>query len=323
LRAQTVSLDAAAGKLLNSPIFEPSGKKLLAKGHQISAEDVRLLVSSGHSQVSVTILEEGEVPEEDAAVQVASESACGAMEIRVAAGGRANLFAVEDCCLLVDEEALRRVNNSGSITVATLPNLSYALAGQRVGTVKTAPFAVPSSELAESIEYLRTRGPILQARPIRAPAVAVLYSDPNRADRARTLFESIMHTRLERIGVSPAFALSSLETEEAVARSLEHLLRARPSLVLVASTTAPAGPLDVVGRALSRAGCEIESFLAPVEPGNLLLLSYLRDIPVVAAPGCFRSPRPNVVDLILPALLARYRLTAREISSLGHGGLLP
>jgi len=68
--------------------------------------------------------------------------------------------------------------------------------------------------------------------------------------------------------------------------------------------------------------CKIERFLAPVEPGNLLLLAYAGDVPVLSAPGCFRSPKPNVVDLLLPPLLARYRVAAAEVASLGHGGLL-
>ena len=73
---------------------------------------------------------------------------------------------------------------------------------------------------------------------------------------------------------------------------------------------------------MSRIECHIEKFLAPVEPGNLLLLGYKDDVPVVSAPGCFRPNRPNVVDLILPPMLARYRLTGWELAALGHGGLL-
>jgi molybdenum cofactor cytidylyltransferase len=107
-----------------------------------------------------------------------------------------------------------------------------------------------------------------------------------------------------------------------VARALEHLLRHQPTVVLIASTTAPAGPSDAVGKAIERIGCKLERFLAPVEPGNLLLLAYAGEIPVVAAPGCFRSPKPNVVDLLLPPLLARYRVSAAEVARLGHGGLL-
>ncbi|MBZ5609648.1 MAG: hypothetical protein LAP38_15410, partial [Acidobacteriia bacterium] len=107
--------------------------------------------------------------------------------------------------------------------------------------------------------------------------VAVLYTDPLSGDRARQLFENIMRQRLERLGASASFVLAALEDEAAVARSLQHLLRAKPTCVLVASTTAP---------------------------------------------GCFRSAKPNVVDLILPPMLARYRVSGWEIASLGHGGLL-
>jgi molybdenum cofactor cytidylyltransferase len=71
-----------------------------------------------------------------------------------------------------------------------------------------------------------------------------------------------------------------------------------------------------------RVGSQIERFLAPVEPGNLLLLGYKDDIPIVSAPGCFRSAKPNVVDLVLPPMLARYHVSGWEVACLGHGGLL-
>jgi molybdenum cofactor cytidylyltransferase len=113
-----------------------------------------------------------------------------------------------------------------------------------------------------------------------------------------------------------------LENEEHISRGLQSLMRSKPSVILVASTTAPAGPTDAVGLAMSRIGCPIERFLAPVEPGNLLLIGYKDDIPIMSAPGCFRSLKPNVIDLMLPPLLAQYRVSTWEVSCLGHGGLL-
>ena len=77
-----------------------------------------------------------------------------------------------------------------------------------------------------------------------------------------------------------------------------------------------------MGRALIKTGAQIERFLAPVEPGNLMMLAYQNDIPIVAAPGCFRSAKPNVVDLVMPPLLAKYRISTWELACLGHGGLL-
>jgi len=281
-----------------------------------------MLETEGMNEVWVTELEDGEVGEDDAVMQVASEIGCGSLEIRLAAGGRANLFTTEASCVLVDDELLKQINCTASMAIATSLNFSYARSGQRVATVKSTPFAVAKPELDAMISIVKERGPILQARPIRTPGVAILYTDPVNGERARQLFENIMRQRLDRIGTTASFVLSSVEEESAVARSLQHLLRAKPTSVLIASTTAPAGPDDVIGRAMVRAGCHIERFLAPVEPGNLFLLGYKDDVPVVSAPGCFRSAKPNVVDLMLPPMLARYRVSGWEVACLGHGGLL-
>jgi molybdenum cofactor cytidylyltransferase len=322
MRPQTIEIKSSTGRVLCCPIFRPGGKKLLAKGHVMSLEDVHLLETEGLGQVWVTELEIGEVGEEEAVRQVAAEIGCGCLEIRLAAGGRANLFATENCCVLVDDELLKQVNCATSVVIATSVNFSFAAAGQRIATVKSAPFAVAQAQLEAVISILKERGPILQARPVRSPVTAVLYCDPVSGDRARQLFESIVRQRLERFGTTPTFALTVTEDDASVTRGLQHLLRAKPTAVLIASTTAPAGPEDTVGRAMSAVGCHIERFLAPVEPGNLLLLGYKDDIPIVSAPGCFRSAKPNVVDLLLPPMLARYRVSGWEVACLGHGGLL-
>ena len=322
MRAQTVDVRESTGRILCCTIFRPGGRKLLAKGHVLNEEDVRLLQTEGLGQVWVTELEAGEVGEDEAVSLAAQEMGCGCLEIRLAAGGRANLFATEDGCVLVDDDLLKQINCIASLVISTVPNFSFAQAGQRIATVKSAPFAMAQSHLEAVIGILKERGPILQARPIREPTVAVLYTDPVHGDRARQLFESILRTRLERFGAAPSFVLATTEEEEAVARSLQHLLRAKPTVILVASTTAPAGPEDVIGRAMTRVGCHLERFLAPVEPGNLFLLGYKDEVPLVSAPGCFRSTKLNVVDLVLPPMLARYRVSSWEIAGLGHGGLL-
>ena len=322
MRAQTISVKESTGRILSCTIFRDGGRKLLAKGHVISDEDINLLETEGMQQVWVTELEEGEVGEDKAVMMVASEIACGSVDIRLASGGRANLIARDPCCMLVDEDLLKQMNCTASIAIATTPNFSYAAPGRRIATVKSAPFAVAKDQLESIVSILKERGPILQARPIQNPTIALLYSDPVSGDRARQLCEGIVRKRLEALGATVSLALSCTEDETVVARGLQHLLHAKPVAVLIASTTAPAGPADVVGRAMATIGCGLERFLAPVEPGNLLLLGYKDDVPVISAPGCFRSLKPNVIDLLLPPVLARYRVSGWEIACLGHGGLL-
>jgi len=322
MKAQTIDIQECTGRILSSAIFRPGGKKLLAKGHILRPEDIRVLQSEGMDHITVAELEGDEVSEDEAVCAIAGELACGCYEIQLAAGGRANIIATENCCVLVDDDLLRQVNCTSGLVIATALNFSFAVKGQRIATIKSAPFAVPQSDFEGSLNMLKDRGPIMQARPAPDTAISVLYCDPTNGDRARSLFESVLRQKLERFGIRSHASISTLENEEHVSRGMQQLLRPRPSMVLVASTTAPAGPTDVVGRAMNRIGCQIERFLAPVEPGNLLLMGYKDDIPVVSAPGCYRSLKPNVVDLLLPPMMARYRVSTWEIACLGHGGLL-
>src|SRR5690349_3212031 len=140
MKALTVDVKQATGRILCCTVFRAGGKKLLAKGHVISEEDARMLETEGMNEVWVTELEEGEVGEDEAVMQVATETGCGSLEIRLAAGGRANLFTTEPCCILVDDELLKQINCTASVAIATVPNFSYARIGQRIATVKSIPF---------------------------------------------------------------------------------------------------------------------------------------------------------------------------------------
>ena len=45
MRAQTVDVKSSTGRILCCTVFRPGGKKLLAKGHVISDEDIRVLAA--------------------------------------------------------------------------------------------------------------------------------------------------------------------------------------------------------------------------------------------------------------------------------------
>ena len=295
---------------------------MLAKGHILGDEDVRVLKAEGLAEVWVAELDSDEIGEDRAVMEIAAVAGSGCLEIRAAAGGRANLYSSETGALIVDTEFLREVNTFETLSVATLPPFSYVAGGTRVASIKSSPFAVSGREIDLFRQMTQSREALIRVRPIRQPRVAVLFTDPLHPERAEELFRNVVRQRLDSMGVANWWSERCMEEDNALIRSLLHLLKGNPTVILVASTTSPAGPADAVGRAMKAVGAVVERFLAPVEPGNLVLLAYREGVAIVAAPGCYRSVKPNVLSLMVPALLSGHRLSSREIAGMGAGGLL-
>ena len=79
---------------------------------------------------------------------------------------------------------------------------------------------------------------------------------------------------------------------------------------------------DVIPAAIRAAGGLVEQVGMPVDPGNLLVLGSLGDIPIIGAPGCARSSKENGFDWILDRLMADEHPTSFDITGMGVGGLL-
>jgi molybdenum cofactor cytidylyltransferase len=139
-------------------------------------------------------------------------------------------------------------------------------------------------------------------------------------------FDAPLRRRVEDLGSTlEQVGFVTLEDEAgeaALAQALGRFVAGGCELILLAGETAIVDRHDIAPRAIERAGGEVACFGAPVDPGNLLLIAYLGPVPILAAPGCARSRKENVVDRVLPRLLAGERLTSAEVVTLGHGGLL-
>jgi molybdopterin biosynthesis enzyme len=112
------------------------------------------------------------------------------------------------------------------------------------------------------------------------------------------------------------------EDEHEISEALQWALGSGAEMILIAGETSIMDLDDITPRAIRAIGGEIVHYGVPVEPGNLLLLAYRHEVPIVGAPGCAKSRSYNVVDMVLPRLAAGERLTRRELIELGHGGLL-
>jgi molybdenum cofactor cytidylyltransferase len=182
---------------------------------------------------------------------------------------------------------------------------------------------VRETELMRAEAIGRDNGSVVSLAPLRQLGVGVILVGSTLArERIERGVYPAIEARVAGLG-SAVLATRYVDSEEhAVAEALSELRAAGAQLLIIAGETSIMDRDDVTPQGIRLAGGQIEHYGAPVEPGNLLLLAYLDDLPVLGAPGCVRSRDINIVDLLLPRLLAGEYVTRRDIVELGHGGLL-
>ena len=321
-----VPLSEAKGKILGHNIADADGRRLLRKGKPLSDDDLAKLRALGRRSVYVAQMETDDVDENTAARRIAAAVRGPGLHTPGVSYGRANLLADQIGILRVDVERLARINQSNGVTLATFLNHSPVQANQIVATVKIIPYAVPESIVSEAESIANGGSSVVRVDALPAHSVGMILSGSTSIQQKLVSDFIPLRERIERLGSSLTHtdfvALEDEADEAALTEMLKEQISSGVKMILIAGETAIMDAHDIVPRAVERAGGRVESVGAPVDPGNLLMLAYIGNVPVVGAPGCARSKKVNIVDWILPRLLAGDRLTRRDIIQLGHGGLL-
>jgi len=300
------------------------GGTVLKKGTLIGQAEIAALKAAGIAELVVARFEPDDVTEDVAAAEIASAVAGEGVRVDRAFTGRANLFAETAGVLVVDKEAIDRLNLiDESVTFATLNAFKPVVAGEMIATVKIIPFAIAASVRDEAVKVARGAAPLVRVAPFRIRKVGVVSTVlPGLADKVIEKTVKVMAERLAPAGATIMADLRVPHEQAALVTALEDVLRDGAELVIVFGASAIADRRDVIPAAVEAIGGRIEHFGMPVDPGNLLLLGSARGRPVLGAPGCARSPKENGFDWVLMRLLAGLDVPRQAITALGVGGLL-
>jgi molybdenum cofactor cytidylyltransferase len=299
-----------------------NGALVLKKGTLIGAAEAAALEAAGIKEIMVARLEPSDVSEDVAAAQIAATIAGEGVDVDRAFTGRANLFARAAGVLVVDKDAIDRINRvDEAITVATLSAYKPVVSGEMIATVKIIPFAVAAA--ARDLALRVAQSPLIRIAPYCVRKVGVVSTLlPGLSPK---VIEKTLKITAERLAPAAATIVAERRVPHeraALARALGEVLRQGAELVIVFGASAIADRRDVIPAALEEVGGRIEHFGMPVDPGNLLLIGSAIGRPVLGAPGCARSPKENGFDWVLMRLLAGLPVPREDITGMGVGGLL-
>jgi molybdenum cofactor cytidylyltransferase len=316
-------IEEAKGAILAHSLRLPG--KVLKKGSVLDDAALAALKEAGRREVITARLEAGDVPEDEAAERLAAAMTAPHIARSRAATGRVNLLAETAGLLVLDIKRLHAINGvDESVTVATLANHTVVSAKEMLATIKIIPFAVPGPVLTVAEAVARGGGaPVFALHPFRPLKVGLVLTE------LPGIKESVMEGAVEATGARVEALQGTLlpvervrHEEGPVADALGRLKRAGAEILLIAGASAVVDRRDVGPAAIVRAGGRIEHFGMPVDPGNLLCLGRVGEIPAMVLPGCARSPKLNGFDWVLQRLFAGLAVTARDVMAMGVGGLL-
>ena len=312
--------DLALGVTLGHTL-EAGGRKL-RKGQVLDAADIGALRQTGIRTVSGARLRADDATEDAAAAEVAALLAGPNCEARQSYAGRCNLHAGERGILVLDAAAIAGLNRiDEAITVATLPPWTPVRKGQVIATVKIIPLGVNRRVLDECRGAIATP-PLAVAELVPHRAALILSELPGSKENAIAAATLASRQRLAALGSRLALELRCAHRPDALEDALRQALAAGCELILISGASVTKDRRDVAPAAIVAAGGRIVRFGMPVEPGNMLLLAHLGEVPVIVLPGCARSRRLNGLDWVLHRLLAKLPLGTDDIAAMGIGGLI-
>jgi molybdenum cofactor cytidylyltransferase len=298
------------------------GDLVLKKGTRIGPAEAAALTAAGIEEIVVARLEPGDVSEDQAAFEIAKAAAGERVRLDKAFTGRCNLFAARAGVLVVDRDAIDRLNRvDEAVTIATLPAFKPVVEGEMIATVKIIPFAV--SGQARDRAPKKAARPMVRVAPYKIRKVGVVSTLlPGLASK---VIDKTLKITAQRIGPAGASIVAERRVpheQPALTKAIEDVFAAGAEMAIVFGASAIADRRDAIPAALESAGGAIEHFGMPVDPGNLMLIGNLRGSPVIGAPGCARSPKENGFDWVLMRLLAGLPVSREDVTGMGVGGLL-
>lgn len=311
------------GAILAHTLRLKNGGGAVKKGAILTASDLARLRASGYRELTVAVLEAGDVHEDEAALALATSLRHASITVSEPGTGRCNLHAAHAGLVAVNRERIDAANRiSESMTIATLPEHALVQPGTMVATIKVIPFSVPEAAV-DAWRKTVAGEPALRVAPLaRFNAGLVLTELPGVSQALLERASRAQRARLVTLGSRVQREIRCEHSRAAVARAIETLRdeECEPILLLGASAIVDRG--DVIPSALIAAGGEVLHLGMPVDPGNLLMVGKLEDRTVFGLPGCARSLNASGFDQVLQRHLAGEKVDTRLISGLGVGGLL-
>lgn len=291
------------------------------KGHLIKPEDVAMMKSMGKYHVYAIELGESELHENDAAKLIADHVTGPGISLTEPTEGKVALVSEHRGVLKINVEALEEVNDIDMVIFSTLHTNSLVEEGATLGGTRIIPLTIEKEKLARLSEIEEKYGKIIEVKPLKPLKCGVVVTGTEVYEGLITdKFGPVLEEKIKSLGGEYIGIKFSKDDVNNIRAELDYFLDQGADLVLVSGGMSVDAD-DVTPVAIRETVNEVISYGSPVLPGAMFMMGYKGDTTILGIPACGMFFKITVLDLVLPRVFAGEKLTRRDISRLGHGGL--
>jgi len=290
------------------------------KGHIIAAHDVGPLLDMGKANVYVYDLSEGYIHEDDASVRIATAAAGPGLQLTSPSEGRVNLTASLNGLLKVNSAALKQINSVDDVVFATLHSNLAVGRNQPVGGTRIIPLVTREDNVHRVESICSEHAPVIHVKALRSMRVGIVTTGSEVFHgRIEDKFGPVLHVKFAELGCPVLGQVFVSDDAAMTAHAIRKFIDEGAEMVAVTGGMS-VDPDDRTPAAIRDTGARVVTYGAPVFPGAMFMLAYVKEVPVIGLPGCVMYHRTSIFDLVVPRILAGEALTRQDFIDLGHGG---
>ena len=290
------------------------------RGHIIREEDIDHMLRIGKQHIFVWEDNAGEIHEDDCARRMAAMAPVDGAHYTEPAEGKVLLFADQRGMFRVNTKLLRRIDSIGDITICTLPDHYPVEVGARLASMRIVPLVTKEEQIIEA-EKLCAEEKLLRLLPYQHKKIGVIITGSEvYHGRIKDKFEPVVRAKMKQypseiVGIT----ICDDDLDMIVSAAKAHLENGADFLIFTGGMSVD--PDDLTPTAIRQLGAEIITHGVPSQPGNMTLVAYLGDVPILGVPGAAIKLPTTIFDVLLPQIFAGEKITKEELINLAEGGL--
>ncbi|KAF0092307.1 MAG: molybdopterin binding protein [Fusobacteria bacterium] len=321
-----IAIEEAVGKQLSHELtgIVPGNNQNITylRGYVVKAEDVEILKNMGKYHVKI-IDEDSKLIHENEAAKILGTKACGnGVTISEPKEGKVHGFADHKGILLTSRKKLKSLNMIDGMKVATKKKYSIVEAGSKVATFSITPLEIEQELLETGVEMLKE--PIVEVYPINSLKIGVVTTGREVYEgRIKDAFLPYLQGMLETYGYQ-VMEQNIVPDEQSIIRAaVDDFIERDFDLVVLTGGMSVDADDFTLKTVKEHEKVEMVIYGSPVFPGAMFMAAYYEGkIPLIGLPAGLLRGGMSILDLVLPLLVAKIKITKNFIAELGDGGLL-